>query len=336
MLRKTIPLYAAALGWVAVGIFCWLVMSAGHERPGSRPVQSSSAPNCDYVIKRVKGYSRVGPLLSAEPTCESNRMSGMKNRVASFFEAALIEGTITRASVYVRDFRRAEWFSLNGTEQYDPGSLMKIPIVMTALKMGELDPGFLNKNFTLYTLPQLPNPNFPPVESIQIGNTYSVKDLIRRDIEFSDNRANSLLIEQLNHTVFKDLLVNIGLRKVEGDMKRYPMSAPEYATFLKALYNASFLSPENSELLMDLMVSSDFNSGLRRGVPANVEVAHKFGESGSAELPEFHEAAIVYPSCGPYILVVMTQGPKAVTLPAFVAGVSNIVYEGMVGSPMCL
>jgi hypothetical protein len=51
-----------------------------------------------------------------------------------------------------------------------------------------------------------------------------------------------------------------------------------YASLFRLLYNASFLNAEMSDKILKWLAESDYQTGLRAGVPKGVKVANKFGE----------------------------------------------------------
>jgi beta-lactamase class A len=263
-------------------------------------------------------------------------MRKIKTLVANYLDEAIVNGTLTRASVYVDHLRTYEWFCLNPGEQFDVGSMLKVPTMMAILKMAESDKDLLAKRLRLEHIPELPIPNFPPSRTILPGSDHSIGELLEYTIIASDNMSNALLLRNMNTSLIDDLISNLGLPKIDPKSRNYPLTALEYSAFLKALYNVAYLSPESSEIAMDMLLRSDFGNGIRAGIPENVEVAHKFGEWGPPGARQFHEAGIVFAGKDPYLIVVMTQGPEISVLPEIVAGVSRVVYQQLAGTAISL
>jgi beta-lactamase class A len=112
------------------------------------------------------------------------------------------------------------------------------------------------------------------------------------------------------------------------------VSPRAYASFFRRLYNATFLTRELSERALDILSKTDFADGLRAGVPADVVVAHKFGERGIYEDGrvvgvELHDCGIVYAPAGPYLICVMTGGSDEKTLEAIICEISARVWAGL-------
>jgi beta-lactamase class A len=332
MLSKRVPLYAAAVGWVVAGLGTWLIVSAGKDRPSAPTENKAVANTCDPIVKRTQGYAHVSPLLSVEQVCGSPRMGKLKHDVAGAIDQAIAQGVLTRASVYVSHTRSSDWFSLNPNERYNPGSLLKIPTMMTILKMAEGDDELLATRWRFERVPPMPAAAFPPSRAIVPGRAYTVQELLEYTILVSDNLSNAVLLQHIDNSRVEDLMTRLGLPKVDRRMPGYSLTPEEYAAILKALYNVAYLSPESSEYAMDLLLNTEFSAGLRKGVPNGVEMAHKFGEWKLPGAGQFHEAGIVYGENGPYIIVVMTEGPDVLALPEVVAGVSSMVYQVMSGA----
>lgn len=330
MLRKRVPLYAVAAAWAAGSIGALVVMGHG-EAPPPRTAQvpSSPKPQCEYVIRRVAATGHVRPFLSAEPDCESPRYAAAKARVAQAIDAAKREGAAEAVGVYVRDFDRSEWFAIDGDRPFDPGSLLKLPVAMAVLRMAEADPAMLQRPAKLRQPVRLPAQHFPPEAPIHTDSAYTMATLLERAIEQSDNVANTILAQHMDFGLFRDLLRQLGLPDMPGEVDRYPLSAAQAARFFKAIYNSSFIGPRTAEYAMQRLLRTRFSLGMRAGVPQGTEVASKFGEAGAEAAWQLHEGGLVFAPGGTYLAVVMTRGPRMEALPGVVARVHAAIHAGM-------
>ncbi|HMC96033.1 MAG TPA: serine hydrolase, partial [Flavobacteriales bacterium] len=335
MWTKKVPVYAVAAAWVIGAGGCFLLMSHKEHRPAPRGIRTvvpaAQETPCTYNIQRLKGFSYISPLVSAEPECESPRMHDMKQAIIQAIDTFRAAGVLQKASVYVRDFKRGDWITVNGNETYDPGSMLKVPVMMTYLKMAEEDPQLFNHSMR-YTPVEMPGAAFPASAMIAEGTDYTVPDLLKYTIERSDNRANLVLLQNINMDMFHHTFTDLGLPDFETGALFYPMTAPDYATFFKVLYNSSLLSPRTSEYAMELLLHSEFQQGLLQGIPEGVQVAHKFGEAGDRTMGQLHESGIVYLKNDPYLIVVMTKGTDIHALPHVLGSISSIVYDSISGA----
>ncbi len=285
--------------------------------------------NCDYNVFRLQGYKYIKPIVFAEKNCESQKYSKLKNDLTAAIEQFKQSNSLINASVYFRDFNQGDWITINGNETYNPGSLIKVPILITYLRMEEMKAGTLDMQFPFTSVDmKMPTQHFSDKE-IQPSNVYSVRQLLRSMIINSDNNATYVLNQHINLQVFKKLFTDLGLPEPDEKSSTYPINAKQFSLFLKVLYNAGYLTINNSEYATDLLSQSEFGDGLVKGIPTKTPIAHKFGEAGNDEVHELHDAGIIYVNDAPYLLTVMTKGNDLKKLPEVISNISKIVFENM-------
>jgi beta-lactamase class A len=138
-----------------------------------------------------------------------------------------------------------------------------------------------------------------------------------------------LLNQNIDVKVFKKVFTDLGLTEPNWYAKNYPISVSEYSIFLRALFNASYLNTKDSEFALELLTKSDFKEGIENGLPSNIELAHKFGESGNATEKQLHESAIIYLNNNPILITIMTKGKDMRKLPEVIKEASKLVYNQM-------
>lgn len=299
---------------------------------GNEPLARVGA-GCSYDIKRVTGFSHVKPLLSTEPVCPSPRYEALQQAIASKADSLRAVGAITSASVYVRDFVRGEWTCYNGDERFDPGSMLKVPLLICYLSMAEEDPSTLRRKFRCEPVDaQVPqNTAFPDKQAIP-GAEYTIDQLLELAIVHSDNRSTAMLLRHLLPERYLNLFANLGLTRPDWKAKQYSMTSKDCSVFLKALYNSSLLSPINSEKALDLLLRSNFKEGLMSGLPDDIDVAHKFGESGNPNERQLHETGLVYLKGRPFLLTVMTRGKDTKELAKALGVFAHTVHPFMMSN----
>ena len=115
---------------------------------------------------------------------------------------------------------------------------------------------------------------------------------------------SKIYLYRFQDKVFTDLGITIpGVRGTEDYM-----SVSDYASFFRILYNASYLTKDDSQKALDLLTKVDFADGIRAGVPKGVPVANKFGERSVNGLQQLHDCGIVYYNNHPYLLCIMSRG----------------------------
>jgi beta-lactamase class A len=328
MLNKTLPAYyvvgAVLLGAIVPSYFLF-------NKTDNSKIENNSCN--EYKIARLSGYKFVKPLIYAETACESKRYNSLKLKIEKLIQDYTKQGKLNKAAVYFRDFRLGEWTMIGENEQYKPGSLIKVPIMMAILKLSERDPSVLQKQCMLpKQIDGFPTQNITD-KTIELGKVYTVKELLKYMIAYSDNNATALLAGILDVNSYKKMFVDLGLTEPNlDDPTNFQISAKEYSIFIKALYNASYLNIDNSEYGASLLNECTFRDGLSKGLPNEVQMAHKFGESGTNLEHQLHETGVIYMGNTAYMLTVMTKGKELKGLSEVLAAISKMVYEEMSNS----
>jgi beta-lactamase class A len=173
----------------------------------------------------------------------------------------------------------------------------------------------------------------------KIGQTESIRELVRLMITVSSNLATNLLIERVTPERVMELMRQIGaedmrvLRGVE-DGKAFERGMNNTTTaralmiLLRQIAEHRAVSPQASDEMIKILLDQKFNQAIPAGLPSEVRVAHKTGAITKIN----HDAAIVYPSSRkPYVLVVLTRGLEdEKRAHALIAGLSRAVYEDRV------
>lgn len=326
--------------WLVVAAFVGAVLTfllLGRSTAQAKPLLSPDAgtekakvQQCGYSITRVSGFHRVHPVLFTEPMCESPRFEGLRNDIGSLIDRLKAAGTIASASVYVRDFAKAEWTWYNGDEQYDPGSMLKVSVLLAWLSVVDEDPSMLQRAWicTEKEAATEQNTAFPSAQA-QAGHSYTTAQLLELMIVNSDNRATAILFHHIDPDRYLKTYGDLGLPVPNRSTKSYRMNVRDYSVFMKALYNSSYLSPLRSEYALELMTRSEFRKGLVAGIPEGTDIAHKFGEAGDPVEKQLHETGLVYRDGYPYLITVMTRGQQVDSLAGAISAISRLVYDGM-------
>jgi beta-lactamase class A len=286
---------------------------------------------------RVNGtYKYINPLLECDnyQPSQLNSVVGMETQINDYIAKAKAENKATFVSVYYRDLNFGPWMGINEKENFSPASLLKVPIMIAALKKAEADPTFLNRKLQ-YTQQLDLNvvPNIKDPHLIKIGNSYTVENLIERMIEYSDNEAKELILRNLEGSFIIKVMTDIGVN-VSGDMNKDFISVKDYSGFFRLLYNATYLSRSLSEKALGILSKTSFDKGLLAGLPKGLTVSHKFGERAYSDsnVKQLHECGIVYHDKTPYLICVMTRGTDFAQLEPVIADISGIVYKSVAGA----
>lgn len=291
--------------------------------------------NMAQIRESESGYRYIKPLLACDSLrdFESTAYVALKSTIEDTVNGIVADGRARSVGVYYRNLSSGQWTSVNGDEVFTGASLLKVPNMMAVFRQEDLGHDTLNKTYTVDP-DEVPDvvQDVPPSHVLQDNVTYTVDDLVRYMVAYSDNRANYALEkfgdEKTLAGVYADFDVALG-RDAEGE---YTLSPRDYSYFFRGLYNATYLSRGLSERALGYLAQVDFNDGLRAGVPAGVTIAHKFGnatvhEADGTTTDEIHDCGIVYGPKSTYFLCVMTKGGDISTLESVVKEISAVVYN---------
>jgi beta-lactamase class A len=169
-----------------------------------------------------------------------------------------------------------------------------------------------------------------------VGDSVTVRDLVRHMITRSSNLATNTLIALANPDSVNAMMRSMGanrmrvLRGVE-DQKAFDArlnntaTARDLATLLRALETGKAASSGATTEMRNVLMAQEFNEKIPAGLPRGVRVAHKTGDITAIA----HDAAIVYPAGRPpYILVVLTRGiQKEPLADSLIADISRDIYS---------
>ena len=290
---------------------------------------SPAVVSCGSISHRLEGYKFIKPLLWGDKTCESGNYSLLKKELVDAIDKYKQAGAIDDASVYMKVFNKGEFLSINENDAYHPGSLIKLPILITYLSTEEKNPGFLNKKL-VFNLPKgkIPTQTYNS-NQIKPGQSYAISELLRYMVAFSDNNATYLLNENVDIEAFKKMFSDFGLPVPDVHDRNYQITAKDYSSFLKVIYNAGYLTNPNSEYVAELLNQCDFNDGIANGLPENIKIAHKFGEWGDKTNHQLSESAIVYLDNAPYMITIMTKGKDVRKLPEVISSLSTLAFKNI-------
>ena len=283
----------------------------------------------DFLEIREGGYKFINPLLESElgESLISRELKPFKGRVEDLVMEQMSNREINHVSIYFRDMNNGPWFGINEREEFIPASLLKVPIMISVLKQAESSPALLDQKI-IFSGSNKANQYFASAKSLEQGREYTVNELLELMVVYSNNDAKDLLVASIPQAQIENTFSRLGLEKpdftVEDDL-----TIKAYATFFRILFNSSYLDREMSEKALELLSRTQFDSGLRAGVPTDITTANKFGEwwPSPSEDKQLHDCGIIYLPERPYLLCVMTRGQSFEALADVITNVSKLVYE---------
>ena len=223
-------------------------------------------------------------------------------------------------------FFNGPWFGLNEKDMFMPGSLLKVPLMLSIFKAAETNPSILDKKINFESGGDQTPVHFPPDFSVKVGEIYSVQALLEAMITYSDNNAALLLSQIAGEKNLEKSYSELGINPPHNEL--YLMSVRTYASFFRILFNATYLNIDFSEKALSMLTKTKFKDGIHKYIPEETLIAHKFGEreleDGSKQL---HDCGIVYYPDKPYVLCVMTRGMNWDNLASIIQNISLQIYE---------
>lgn len=320
-LRVAIPatlLLAGLVGGTYIGHLYWPIIEHGQ-----------------IVRQPDNHYDFIDPIIGCEISTVDDfpELAGLRKSIEDDIHTATSVQAINTVSVYFRGLRSGRWINLNPTEKYKPASLLKLVTAIAHYKYNESVSGHLDTPVVVDSSADsvAVEDNIGPHDALKKGQSYTLGQLIDHLLIYSDNQANNLLIDKIDTayiaSTYKDL--NIPLPETAGTSYITPEN---YSILFRTLFNATYLSRNDSQKLLQVMSRSTYNDALVQGIPQGMTISHKFGfrnpeDAADPTEKELHDCGIIYYPNHPYFLCVMTKGDDYASLTQTIATVSKTVYD---------
>jgi beta-lactamase class A len=277
-------------------------------------------------------YKFINPLLYVSDTrnIKSSEYAPLEKNVLNYISDAEKQGKAKDISFYFRDLNQAGWVGVNQEDLYNPGSMLKVSVLIAYFKIAdEVDPNVLS-DLAYYQPTDDPGQTYKPHRLLQPGY-YTIKDLLVQMTTESDNDAlhilNNLHIDEILK-IYKDLRLPDPLKE-DTEL----ISPREYSRLFRVLYNVGYISNKYSEEALDILSRTTFKDGLVSGISSStVMVSHKFGEYTNVtdqiiQYRELHDCGNVYYPGRPYFICVMTKGQDFPALAKIISDISKITFD---------
>ncbi len=336
MNRKVIANFVIVALLIVLAFFLGLFVASNGEK--AIPIIDSILTRDEtsmFESRDTLSYKYINPLLECElgNELENKRLVYFKQEVEKLTSELQSNGEAEKISVYYRDLNNGPWWGINEKEEYDLASLIKIPMMIAFLEHVEKDSTLMQKKILYMVTSEYINIPLPDKyitdEPLEEGKEYTLDEVLRRMIVYSDNPSYGVLHKVITAEEFQEVYKRLGLEYTLTDEGRYILSPKQYSAMFRILYNASYLGRATSEYALGLLSKTKISSGLRPGVPETVEVAHKFGiySNPSKEDYSLHDCGIIYYPQHPYMLCIMTKGSDVDKLESVISKISKEVYD---------
>jgi beta-lactamase class A len=279
---------------------------------------SDSFPLTNPILDCENNYS--GEELMVQSKVINDKVLDLKNK-----------HSLSHISLYFRDLNNGPWIGINEKEEFAPASLLKVPVMIAFLRNAEDDPSLLEKKITIkdQDLNKALVPNIVFDNLLEIGKTYSLLEVSRSMIQKSDNTGVIVLLKNTKFNYLKSVFDSVGV-SFKDLSTEVPVRVKDYAGFFRILYNSSYLNRQMSEMALEILSNGEYMNGLRKGVPSEIVIAHKFGEraiDGEKDSMQLHDCGIIYYPQKPYLLCVMTRGNNFEKQEDAIEDISSFIYN---------
>ncbi|MCX6291447.1 MAG: class A beta-lactamase-related serine hydrolase [Bacteroidetes bacterium] len=328
LLNKKYPFYVIAVAAILSGTGVYFLF----PKPPEKIVFSSPVTDCTYRMNqlRLMDFKLTHPLLLSDLPSENPELNSVKEKINQVISAGKTSGILTGASVYFRNLNDGSWFEINGSNVFNPASLMKVPLMISILRQSITNPSFLDKKiFFEKHFPGNYDQNIKDFR-LQENKYYSIRELLKFMISYSDNDAMSLIVQNIDENVYNKLFSDLGIQAPPPLFStkgvEYFMNIMNYSKFFRILYNSAYLSDDYSEFGLELLTKSTYKDGFLKKINPGIQVAHKFGERILNTERQLHEVGIFYSGNKPYLLGVMTSGKDLGQLSNVLGDISEVVF----------
>lgn len=301
-----------------------------HLEAMDKYIQEKTYPGT-YRMTRNEEYRLISPLLDCR--FSSPEMAPLKQKISNFINDQKGKGNAKEVTVYLKLLNSGEWLTINPDVKYSAASLIKVPHMIGLMRQAQRH---LESLYQELEFKEQHTDAIPEIvdEEIIIGQKYSVLDLIRRMIVYSDNQAASLLFTNIadEEKIWGKLFFELGMSDQMEQLMNIEnsMTAEQVALFFNILYNSTYLNRDLSELSLEILAHSKFKDGIRKGIGDNgIIVASKFGERKYYDVAQLHDVGIVYYDENPYLICIMTRGNDYEKLKLSLSGISEIVFQNI-------
>ncbi len=251
-------------------------------------------------------------------------------------------------SLSVHDLETGGEINLRADESYHPASTVKTHLMMEVFRQAHARQISLDDPLTIFnTFPSIADGSPYSLNATddsettlyeRIGETESIRELMRLAIVRSSNLATNILFEKVAERKVNDYLAELGIQGVSFIRGMYDLpalkngmnnrgSARGLTQTMRLIAEGKVVSREASDEMIGILLRQEFNESIPGLLPKGTRVAHKTGWSDEF----YHDTGIVFPeNRKPYAISIMTRGfaeDKASEAHDCMANISKLVYE---------
>ena len=285
-----------AAGQVAVAIPPLAIGEIALERVGTEDPATWSLPGPSLTPRELA-------MLVASPVAVPPPPEWWADRALESALRAATPGYGGQVTVAARHLGTGAYAAIGGDLAMPPASVYKLGVLAEAMR--EVEEGTLLLSERLLLLPEDWADGAGVLQG-RIGESVSVQEALRLMIGISDNTAALALLRRLGADALNAEYVRLGLSRTHffPDDRPDVTTAADTATLLELLATGQLADGLRTRMMLELLTQDQPQAWIQWALPAGVPVAHKSGQLPGTR----NDAAIVYGSGGPFVLVVLTDG----------------------------
>ncbi|MDR9757311.1 MAG: serine hydrolase [Thermoanaerobacterales bacterium] len=228
--------------------------------------------------------------------------------------------------VYVMDLNTGQICGVNEDTVFHAASTFKVPVNLYLFQ--QIAEGKINPHKKLIYKEKHYEGGTGILQYKKYGSRYTIQELAKYSIVYSDNVATNMLLELLGKKNVKKMMSDLGGHIV--DYSKNTTCPRDMAIYLEALLQFNEEHPDEGELLIKYLKNTVFNDRIPPLLPEGTEVAHKIGNwpaQGS-----YHDVGIVYHPSHPYIISLFSKdAPNSDYAYQVLQQISRLVYDAQSG-----
>jgi beta-lactamase class A len=315
--------------WRAPGLVAGLLLLAAGctSTPADAPTAPSTPPEATAAVSSpTPSSASAAPSatpsvpttpLAAIPTVEPPPPVIPDPALTALLEG-LLDGTGDSYGVYVKNLTDGSGAAVNADRVFPAASVFKLFVMWEAFREQAL--GLIGFDDVMQVTPYYKSWELG-TNAVQVGDLVTVDQALRLMMSISDTPTAVLLQDTMGFENVNAGLEALGIRNSGLFYPGPPLvTARDAAVLLQDILRGGILPQASHDAMLDLLRSERTDSGLRAGVPAEVDVAHKTGSLPDA----LHDAGIVFLPGSPFVIVILWDRQSGADL---IQTISERVYE---------
>lgn len=236
----------------------------------------------------------------------------------------LVATTSGTYGVYVYNLKRETGFGLDEAEVMPSGSFLKVPLLVTVLKMIHEEKMSLSSVYILNEADKVSGSG--PIEFFSAGTGLSVNDLLTYLGKNSDNTAWKVLERMVGKDELEKTMKVLNMKN--SSYSNLETTAEDVGNMFIKLYRGEAFGLQWEDLV-PYLTDSIYEDRIPLGLPSNlVRVVHKVATLDDA----WGDAGIVEPDKGensfdPYVIVIVNKGVDRQEATELVPKISGLVWK---------